>query len=170
MDINVRAEAILSRVIAPDKRTYFLSDMFLKRIVKKYALGQESKVAVFGYKRDVDRFSKCFPSKCNALIREYAKPENWRCDPGQEFKGEEQIHEIAQLSIDRLVIVSNDLRYLAQMYLIKENVSYEILDVYELIEREYKRVVVKSIANSPIQILKEYIKWGGYGCQNEYLH
>ena len=125
-------------------------------MIRKHIWDKEDNIGIYGYIRDVDRFVKCLPKNGKPAMIEYAEANDWKMD--DSLKAEKRIHEIANTSIEKLVIVSEELRYLMQMYLVNEDVSFEIVDIYDLIKREYARVVVKSIANSPKDLLKEYIK------------
>lgn len=161
MLINHLAAKIIRDNIKSDKKIYSLSLSKLKKLFYKHIYCDGQRLAVFGYERDVTKFLKVLPDSAEEIICEYANPENWKNNPGQDFLGEEQILRIAGFQVDKLVIVSDDLRYLAQMHLITEGISYEIVDIYALIKREYARTVVKSISNTSWEIMKEYVKWGG---------
>lgn len=159
MDINKHAEDILSRNIKPYRELYFLPEVWLKYIIKKHILRRGGgKIVVYGYQNDADRFMTCLPPDCSNVKCVYARREDWLNRPGKEFHHPELIVEIAKYEIDKLVIVSDDLRYLLQMLLMNENISYEIVDIYELIKRLYKTVIVGSIATPLKDASKEYIK------------
>lgn len=161
MLINQQTEKIIRDNIKAEKKILYIPVFQLKKIIRNHIDFQSKKIAIFGYKRDIDRFLKCIPDNAEEIICEYANPENWKNNPGQDFLGEEQTLRIAGFQVDKLIIVSNDLRYLAQMHLITEGASYEIIDIYALIKREYAGTVVKSISNTSWEIMKEYVKWGG---------
>lgn len=102
---------------------------------------------------------RCLTQSCSNVKSVYARQEDWVNLPGREFHHPELVLEIAKYEIDKLVIVSDDLRYLLQMLLVNEDISYEIVDIYELIKREYRTVIVKSIAMPLKEAVREYIKY-----------
>ncbi len=161
MDINKCAEEILNKNIRKYQDIFYVPKIWMKHIINKNICKKSCSVVVFGYRSDVDRFMECMPKGYNTVICKYTQPEDWVNLPGKEFHNEELVLEIAKLHTDKLVIVSDSLRYLLQMYLIGEKVSYEIVDIYELIKKDYRKVVVKSIANPLKEALKEYVKWKG---------
>ena len=137
MDINKCAEDILAKNIKTYKELYYLPGIWLKYIIRKYIVNaRRDRIVVYGYQNDVDRFMKCLPKKCINVKSMYAIQEDWINRPGKEFHHPELIREIAKYKIDKLVIVSDNLRYLLQMFLISEDVTYEIVDIYELIKRK----------------------------------
>lgn len=159
MDINKCTEEILSRNIKPYRELYFLPGFWLRYIIRKHIVSRgRGKIIVYGYQRDVDRFMRYLPQSCSNVKSVYARQEDWVNLPGREFHHPELVLEIAKYEIGKLVIVSNDLRYLLQMLLINEDISYEIVDIYELIKREYRTVIVKSIAIPLKEAMREYIK------------
>ena len=160
MDINARAERILAENIKPYGKMYYIPRIWLRHVIRKHIWEKGCRTVVFGYQDDVDKFIQCLPRDHGAVSGEYTHPDDWINAPGREFENEELVKKIAGYKIDKLVIVSDSLRYLLQMYLISWDVSYEIIDIYELIKKEYKKDVVRSIAN-PLEkrILQEYVRW-----------
>lgn len=158
MDINRSAEDILAKNIKSYKKLFYVPGVWLKYIIGKHVVQGGGIIIVYGYQNDVDRFMKCLPKNCRNVKRVYAQPEDWINLPGKEFHNQELVQRIAKYKIDKLVIVSDNLRYLLQMLLIGEEVPYEIVDIYELIKRKYKKEIVKSIATPLKEVLKEYIK------------
>lgn len=157
MDIHKLSKEIIEKHIKLGDKTLYASGHLLKEIIKKHVVMKKQRVCVFGYKKDVDRFMEYMPEEREFTMCEYANIPDWRWDPGHEFFGEEQIDKIAGLQIDKLVIVSEDLRYLLQMYLLNQGVPYEIVDIYELIKKEYGKIILKGIANTPKFILREHM-------------
>lgn len=163
MDINRCAEDILVKYLKNFKEVCHVSQSLLKNIVKKYVWDEDSKIVILGYQRDVDRFMKCVPkSRINNVVCEFIEPQDWMNMPGKEFHNEEAVKRIAQFSIDKLVIVSEDFRYLLQMYLVGEEVTYEIVDIYELIKREYSKVLVTGIGCKLWKKVKWYVRLQNY--------
>ena len=155
MDINRKAEEIIERNnICYKKKEYISKRCF--NMLKAKLFQDRIAIGIFGYEKDVNRFKSIIPSY-NVYV-EYAKPENWMNGPGKDFLGEKQIQKIAKWDIDRLIIVSNDLRYLAQMYLINEDVSYEVIDIYDFIKKEYGVDISGNISNTFQDCIKYYIK------------
>lgn len=158
MDINKCAEDIIAKNIKSYARLLYVPEVWLKYIIRKYIVKGKGRIVVYGYQNDVDRFMKCLPKNYGNVKHVYAYAEDWINRPGKEFHHPELIQEIVEYEIDKLVIVSDDLRYLLQMFLFSEDVSYEVVDVYELIKRKYKIIIEKSIAAPLKETLREYIK------------
>lgn len=158
MDIHNEAKEIIGKYIKEERKIYYISNHFLKRIIRTHIYEDEQQIGVFGYQDDVKRFVRCAPDNMHITIKEIAEPDNWLNKPGCYFYGEEQIKKLAACRIDKLIIVSDEIRYLAQMYFIDERVPFEVVDIFDVIKREYGRVMVGAFSHGGIVIAKELIK------------
>lgn len=167
MDINKISKRILSDNIKSSKKKYFVSKGFLQKVIRKYILDDNSKVIFWGFAEDVDKCLECIAKENYKVSGEYAKRENWQYNSGQVFKGDDEIAKIARLKIDKLVIVSDDIRYLAQMLLLNESAAFEIVDIYDFIKMEFDIAIIKGLSNSVKTVIKEYIKNAGVWLQEK---
>lgn len=158
MDINIETKRIFERYVGAEKSIFYISRAFVKKVIREKVYDKSKKFGVFGYKQDTDKFLECAPRDMKITEKNYAVFEDWRNAPGYSFKGEKIIKRIARWEIDVLVIVSEDLRYLLQMYLLGEKCGYEIVDIYSLIKCEYGMVLLGGLSNTRTMALKELIK------------
>lgn len=164
MDISKSAGEILTRYIKPYKKIVYVPKAWLRHVIKRYVyVGGQT--VVYGYKEDVTRFMHCLPQYCGTIRAKYAEREDWINRPGTEFNNTELIRQIASWQIDQMIIVSEDFRYLLRMYLIGEEVPYKIIDIYEIMKKEYNMTVIRGIAKNQIRnivydFLTECTKWG----------
>lgn len=161
MDINVQAQKIIKKYIKRERKKFWVSDVFLKKVIREQRWNKSQKIGIMGVAEDIEKFLKCTPSDVSFTMIEYINPNEWKNDPGYTFRGEEQIIRVSKYKLDVLVIVSDSIRYLAQMYLINENVSYEVVDIYDIIKREYGRELVDGLVNPVDTGVKEFIKSAG---------
>lgn len=112
---------------------------------------------------------KYFPKNSNELKLEYAELGQWQNVPGKEFNDSELIKRMSELETDILIIVSEDLRYLLQMCMISAKVSYELVDIYNILTEEYNVILETGrsrtsfrgvIRNFLVPILVNYTEYG----------
>lgn len=177
MDINECAERILTKNLKQYKKIpyirgyqlYHIAKIIEKKYIYRGGVETGKRITVYGYRRDITRFLKYFPKNSNELRVKYAKLGQWQNVPGKEFNNSELIKRMSALETDLLIIVSEDLRYLLQMCMISAKVSYEMVDIYEMIKREYKVILeagmpgnafCATMRNSLASFLAKYTEYG----------